>query len=72
MCCPLLHRQRRKRAAEEKKLKLKSPNFFVSPSRLSVRNIPYSMNEKQLRQLFLEAVKNKASKERPVIKQVGS
>lgn len=38
------------------KLKLKSPNFTVSDMRLSVRNIPASWTEKQLKQAFITAV----------------
>ncbi len=43
-------------AAEEKKLKLRSPNFIVSETRLSVRNIPPSWTEKQLKACFISAV----------------
>lgn len=68
----MLRRGKRKRAAEEKNIKLKSPNFCVSPVRLSVRNIPHSWTEKQLKQVFLDAVKQRASKENPTIKQVGA
>ena len=42
--------------AEEKKLKLKSPNFVVSDTRLSVRNLPLSWTERQLKQAFIAAV----------------
>lgn len=50
-------RGRRKRAAEEKNTKLRSPNFSVSRTRLSVRNIPLTMQEKALKQLFIAAVR---------------
>lgn len=63
-------RAKRKRATEEKKLKLKSPNFLVSTTRLSVRNIPFNLDEKALKALFLQAVKQRATKESPMIKQV--
>lgn len=43
--------------AEEKKLKLRSPNFVVSDTRLSVRNIPASWTEKQLKAAFIQAVR---------------
>lgn len=43
-------------AAEEKKLKLRSPNFVVSETRLSVRNIPPSWTEKELKACFIKAV----------------
>lgn len=49
-------RTRRKRAAEEKNTKLRSPNFFVSMTRLAVGNIPLIMQEKELKQLFISAV----------------
>ena len=55
--------------AEEKRLKLRSPNFVVSATRLSVRNIPRSWTEAQLRSLFLAAVRERASKEHPRVKQ---
>jgi len=43
--------------AEEKKLKLRSPNFVVSDTRLSVRNVPPSWTEKQLKAAFIQAVR---------------
>ena len=49
-------RGKRKRAAEEKNTKLRSPNFSVSRTRLSVRNLPFSLQEKELKQLFIAAV----------------
>ncbi|DBA82043.1 TPA: hypothetical protein ACH3X1_007738 [Trebouxia sp. C0004] len=62
-------RTKRKRAAEEKNTKLRSPNFSVSRTRLSVRNIPLTMQENALKQLFIAAVKEHASKARPQVKQ---
>lgn len=44
-------------AAVEKKTKLASPNFLVSRTRLSVRNIPPTWTEKQLKQLFVDSVR---------------
>lgn len=61
---------KRKRAAEEKNARLKSPNFAVSPRRLSVRSIPAGLDEKKLKALFIRAVKERATKEAPVVKQV--
>ena len=55
ICCSV-HPWRR---AEEKKLKLKSPNFVVSDTRLSVRNVPHVWTEKQLKQAFIAAVRGK-------------
>ncbi len=48
-------------AVEEKKLKLKSPNFVVSETRLSVRNIPLLWTEKQLKQAAMAAVSQPAN-----------
>ncbi|KAM4636334.1 RNA-binding protein 28 [Discoglossus pictus] len=46
---------KRARFAEVKRLKLKSQNIFVSKTRLCVHNIPKSVDDKKLRQLFLSA-----------------
>merc|ERR1712100_80526 len=43
---------KRKRALLEKKMKLQNPNYFVSTTRLIVRNIPKEYTEKHLRALF--------------------
>lgn len=43
---------KRKRALVEKKTKLQNPNFFVSKTRLSVRNIPKHYSDNDLRDLF--------------------
>ena len=50
-------RTKRRRAADELQTKLKSPNFFVSRTRLCVRNLPYSLEEKQLKELLVAAVR---------------
>ncbi len=63
-------RQKRTRAAEEMKQKLKSPNFMLSPTRLSLRNLPYDVDEAQLKALVVAAVKERASKERPRVLSV--
>ncbi|KAK9842211.1 hypothetical protein WJX81_000775 [Elliptochloris bilobata] len=63
-------RTKRRRAAAELQTKLKSPNFFVSRTRLCVRNLPYSLDEKQLKELLVAAVKERAEQARPVVKQV--
>eukprot|EP01117_Protostelium_nocturnum_P013543 TRINITY_DN5059_c0_g1_i1.p1 TRINITY_DN5059_c0_g1~~TRINITY_DN5059_c0_g1_i1.p1 ORF type:complete len:671 (-),score=276.67 TRINITY_DN5059_c0_g1_i1:19-1980(-) len=55
---------KREASLQQRKMKMKnSPNFFVSKTRLSVRNVPQDMTEKKLRELFKEPVKdNKGSK----------
>lgn len=52
------------------KQKLKSPNFMLSPTRLSLRNLPYDVDEAQLKALVVAAVKERASKERPRVLSV--
>ncbi len=61
---------KRRRAAEEVRLKLRSPNFLVSRTRLSLRNLPPSLDEKALRTLAMQAVKQRATAAHPHIKQV--
>jgi len=46
----------------EKKRKLKNPNFVVSPTRLCVHHIPPDVDEKELRSIFLGAVKEYIAK----------
>ena len=60
-------REKRKRAADEMKQKLRSPNFMLSPTRLSLRNLPYTVDEAQLRALAIAAVKERATNEKPRI-----
>ncbi|XP_065676054.1 RNA-binding protein 28-like [Hydra vulgaris] len=50
--------KKREKALIEKKAKLKNPNYFVSRTRLSVRNLPLNINSIELKDVFLKAVKN--------------
>ena len=59
---------KRRRAAEEKTSKLANPNFSVSATRLHIRNLPVSMDEKGLRALFIGAAQARTGK-LPVVKQ---
>jgi nucleolar protein 4 len=61
---------KRKRAFEEAKTKLRSPNFCVSKTRLNVRNLPRSWDEKKIKALFIAAVKERATKAQPKVVQV--
>ena len=47
---------KRRRAAAEARTKLKSPNFFVSRTRLCLRNLPHQISEKALKDLVVAAV----------------
>ncbi|KAL3680177.1 hypothetical protein R1sor_023133 [Riccia sorocarpa] len=62
--------EKRKMLEREKGTKLRSPNFHISRTRLSVHNVPKGLTEKALKKLFIDAVKARASKQHPVIKQV--
>lgn len=50
--------------------KLESPNFHVSRTRLVIYNLPKSMTGKGLKKLCIDAVTSRATKQKPVIKQV--
>ena len=56
---------KRRRAKEEQALKLKNPNFFISKTRLQVRNVPPEVDQKELKKIFLEAVKKRATQANP-------
>jgi nucleolar protein 4 len=50
---------KRRRAAEEKAAKLRNPNFSISRTRLSIRNLPASIGDQELKQLCVEAVQDR-------------
>ena len=52
---------KRMRAEAEKKEKLKNPNIFVSKDRLSVRNLPISMGDKELKVLCAKHAPKRSS-----------
>ncbi|XP_026393710.1 RNA-binding protein 28-like [Papaver somniferum] len=65
------HDMNKRQALEKSKnVKLQSPNFHVSKTRLIVYNVPKTMSEKQLKKIFIDAVLSRASKQTPVIQQV--
>jgi len=61
---------KRKRGVEEARTKLRSPNFCVSKTRLNVRNVPRSWDEKKIKAMFIAAVKERATKANPKVVQV--
>ncbi|CAL1390438.1 unnamed protein product [Linum trigynum] len=61
---------KRKSLQEKKAIKLKSPNFHVSKTRLIIYNVPKTMTEMALKKLCIKAVISRATKQKPVIKQV--
>ncbi|XWS54954.1 hypothetical protein CRYUN_Cryun10bG0133800 [Craigia yunnanensis] len=62
--------ERRKMLHEKKMTKLQSPNFHVSKTRLVIYNLPKSMTEKEVKQLCIDAVTSRATKQKPVIRQI--
>ncbi|XP_007042088.2 PREDICTED: RNA-binding protein 28 [Theobroma cacao] len=62
--------EKRKMLHEKKMTKLQSPNFHVSKTRLVIYNLPKSMTEKELKQLCIDAVISRATKQKPVIRQI--
>ncbi|KAL0454151.1 UNVERIFIED_CONTAM: RNA-binding protein 28 [Sesamum latifolium] len=62
---------KRKKLHEDKMAKLRSPNFRISRTRLIVYNVPKTMKENELKQLFMDAVISRATKQKPSIRQVG-
>ena len=58
---------KRQRAASEKKAKLANPNYFVSKTRLCIRNLAPSVAEKQLRDVLIKHVKGTPGKIKQVI-----
>ncbi|XP_019453432.1 PREDICTED: RNA-binding protein 28-like isoform X2 [Lupinus angustifolius] len=61
---------KRQELERKKKTKLQSPNFHVSTTRLIIYNLPKTMTEKQLKKLCIDAVKSKATKQKPLIRQI--
>ncbi|UIZ29200.1 hypothetical protein KXD40_007252 [Peronospora effusa] len=52
---PKMDIDKRRRAIREKKLKLQNPMYFVSPVRLSVRNLSTTLDDRKLKKLFHDA-----------------
>ncbi|KAL1558031.1 RNA-binding protein 28-like isoform X2 [Salvia divinorum] len=61
---------KRKKLHEDKMSKLQSPNFRISDTRLIVYNVPKTKSERDLKKLFLNAVISRATKQKPVIRQI--
>ncbi|RYR44270.1 hypothetical protein Ahy_A08g040627 isoform A [Arachis hypogaea] len=61
---------KRQQLEKKKKTKLQSPNFHVSRTRLIIYNVPKSMSEKELKKVCIDAVISRATKQKPVIRQI--
>ncbi|XVE93695.1 hypothetical protein REPUB_Repub01dG0216300 [Reevesia pubescens] len=62
--------EKRKMLHEKKMTKPQSPNFHVSKTRRVIYNLPKSMTENELKQFCINAVTSRATKQKPVIKQI--
>jgi nucleolar protein 4 len=51
-------KEKRQRAQTEKRKKLQNPLFFVSATRLSIRNLSKTVTDKELREICITAAKN--------------
>lgn len=48
---------KRRAAHEDKKSKMTNPTFYISPLRLSVRNVSKEVDDHALREIFIEAAR---------------
>lgn len=64
--------QKRTKACAEKKAKLANPNYIVSRTRLCVRNLPTSVDEKKLKEIFQNAATSSKARVTQVTKHQGS
>lgn len=62
--------QKRQTAVAEAAVKLKSPNFVVSPTRVRLLNVPLTWDSKQLKACCQKAVVTRATQAKPKITQV--
>ncbi|KAJ4966654.1 hypothetical protein NE237_018503 [Protea cynaroides] len=61
---------KRQMLQKKKEVKLQSPNFHVSRTRLILYNLPKSLTEKDLKKICIDAVLSRASKQKPMIRQI--
>eukprot|EP00727_Mastigamoeba_balamuthi_P013746 m51a1_g8995 putative RNA-binding family protein (861) ;mRNA; f:94501-98105 len=61
--------KRRQSSLQKKNMKLKNPNFFVSPTRLSLHYLPPSLTQGQLRNICREAGRIEGDKTPAVVRQ---
>eukprot|EP00795_Rhopilema_esculentum_P001199 gene1199-15565_t len=59
--------KKREKAWADKKAKLKNQNYFVSKTRLSIRNLPLSTTENELKKAFSNAVNKKGIRIKKVL-----
>jgi nucleolar protein 4 len=61
---PKADMEKRAAARADKKQKLKNPLFFISPHRLSVRNLSRTVTDATLKKLFVEAARTGLAKKK--------
>lgn len=57
-----LERTIRSNLEQENKAKIANPNFVVSKTRLTIRNLPLLVDEKELKEMFIKSLKAKYPK----------
>eukprot|EP00953_Heterococcus_sp_UTEX-ZZ885_P011221 6500-Heterococcus_DN1.PRE.4 len=67
---PKADMEKRAAARADKKQKLKNPLFFISPHRLSVRNLSRTVTDATLKKLFVEAARTGLAKKKATEKDV--
>lgn len=67
---PPSDQQKRQRAWSDKLTKLKSPLFFINPTRLSIRNLAKSVDEKMFKQMCVTATQRGLEKNRVTIQDL--
>ena len=50
--------RKRQQLEDEKKRKLQNPSFFISPTRLTIHNLPVSIDDEKLRKIVLQTLKD--------------
>jgi len=50
--------RKRQKLEDAKKQKLKDPSFFISPTRLTIHNLPVNINDDQLRKIIIQILKD--------------
>jgi hypothetical protein len=61
---PKADMEKRAAARADKKQKLKNPLFFISPHRLSVRNLSRTVTDATLKKLFVDAARTGLAKKK--------
>jgi nucleolar protein 4 len=50
--------RKRQKLEDVKKQKLQNPSYFISPTRLTIHNLPTNMDDEKLRKVIMDILKN--------------